>query len=416
MATSVGSGLGSYLSSVIETTYGAWLTPTKSVEYGSHTVEWKPKRVTGMGLANGSQVQKAAQRVTTTSTVVGDVKMQGFYKGMGQWLGALLGSLGVAPVQQGGTTAYLQTHALAGNYGQSLSLQAGIPQLTGTIVPRNWAGVKVPKGVFACAVDGILDCTFSVDGRSEDTAAGRVDTAAYSVGAGSLVTDTSITAHDVGAPVTGTNIPANSYVWNVIPGVSFNLSSSPTQYTSVAATGTGTSVTVGGAYAAPSYAAGNNVYSFSNANFQIGAYGSEVTVEGIRNVTLTIERPMKVDNFYQDGSGNSVNGTLKQQPVQNGFTKISIEIESDYISDPAFVGQFVSDTAQSVIWTFNSTSNAGTAYPYYLKFAVPDIQWDAGPPSVSGPEIVQPKLSLVGLYDGTHTAATITYMSTDTTL
>ena len=412
MATSVGSGLGSSLGTASETTYGAFVTPTKWVEYGSHTLKWVPKRVVGTGLANGLLVQRDAQRVTTTQTVVGDVKTHGFYKGLGQWLGALMGSLTSAPVQQGGTTAYLQTHTLADVFGQSLSIQAGIPQLGGTIVPRNWAGCKVTKGVFECKLDEILTATFSVDGRSEETAAGRAD-ASTTTNLNPTVTDASIGLHDLWAPVTGTGIPANSYVGvPIIPGTSYTLSSSPTTQTNVNATASGSpSLTVGTAYGTPSYQASNGVFSFRDATFKLGAFGSETVIEGVRNLTLTIERPMKVDNFYQDGSFG-----YKQQQVQNNFVKIQVAIESDYISDANFVGQFVSDTAQSLIWDFKSTTNAGTAIPFELKFVIPNLRWETGPPEVTGPEIVMPKLTLIGLIDASSHSNQITYMSTDTTL
>ena len=413
MPTTVGSGLGSSLGSAVETTYGAFVTPTKWVEYGSTNIKWKPKRVVGTGLANGLGVQRDAQRVTTSSTVEGDIVTHGFYKGLGQYLGSLFGTLTSSPVQQGGTTAYLQTHGWTTNsYGQSISLQFAAPQLTGTLVPRNWAGCKVIKAVFECKIDEILKCTFTVDGRMEETAAGRQDAAGTTISS-PLVTDVSITQHDLFAPVTGTGIPATSYVGLPLqPGVSFNLSSSPTQQTNVNATATGSpTLTVGTAYGTPSYQASNSVFSFRDLTFKMGALGSETLIEGIRGFTLTVDRPMKVDNIYADGSG------LKQQQVQNNFAKIDLALESDYISDANFVGQFVSDGAQSVILDFLSSTNAGAGFPFELKLAVPNMRWNEGPPEVAGTEIVMPKLALVGLTNtaGT-TPVTASYMSTDTTI
>ena len=414
MATTVGSGIGSYLSSASEATYGVALTPTRSLEYGSHNIRWKPKRVVGNGLAGGTLLQKAAQRVQTTSTVEGDVKTQMYYKGMGPWLGSLFGSLGATPAQQGGTTAYLQTHTLATNWNQSLTLQAGMPVQSGLIVPRNFSGVKTVKGVFECKMDELLQYTATVDGRSEDTAAGRSDTSCTWTTGGPVIGDTAITLHDIGCPVTGTGIPAGSYVMSpLVPGVSFTLSSSPTVPTPVnPATGTGGTLTVGTAYAAPSYAASNPVFSFRDATIKLGSYGSETVVEGIRACTVTIDRPMKVDNFYQDGTG------LKQQQPLNGYTKITVDFESDYLSDSAFVAQFVSDTAQSFVWDFVSSTNAGTGYPFEFKLSIPNLSWEDGAPEVTGESIIQPKLALVGLLDSSAHLSGVqaTYMSTDTTL
>lgn len=60
--------------------------------------------------------------------------------------------------------------------------------------------------------------------------ASRSDTCGVTSG-NAVITDTSITAADFGKPVSGTGIPANSYVGTVIPGVSFRLSSAT--YTNV---------------------------------------------------------------------------------------------------------------------------------------------------------------------------------------
>lgn len=56
------------------------------------------------------------------------------------------------------------------------------------------------------------------------------------------VTNSLIQASDLGAPITGTGIPANSYVGTVTPGVSFLLSSSTSSQVNVNATATGSVV------------------------------------------------------------------------------------------------------------------------------------------------------------------------------
>lgn len=87
------------------------------------------------------------------------------------------------------------------------------------------------------------------------TSAVRVDTGSYSTGAAQVITDASITAVDFGKPVTGTNIPANSYVGTVTVGTSFLLSSTSGSQTNVSPTGSGTTLTIGGDLTAPNIAA-----------------------------------------------------------------------------------------------------------------------------------------------------------------
>jgi hypothetical protein len=319
-----------------EGTWGTWLTPTRWVEMESETLEWKPKRIVGVGLANGLAVQRNATRQQTTSTVQGDIKCPMYYKSMGLFLGGIMGTLTTTPVQQGATIAYLQTHALAVNtIGQSLSFQKGVPEVTtGTIRQYDYFGAKISKAVFECAIDQFLQATYTIDAKGYDT----------------------------------TNT-----------------------------------------YATPVYQTPNPIFAFNQGNFKFGPLGSEVVVEGIRKWTMTIERPLRVDNFYLDGTG------LKQEQVGNNFVKITVDLESDYVTDAAFIAQFAGDTAQSMIMDFVGPVIAST-FKNEIQFQVPNLRWEAGQPLIAGPDLVMPKLQLVGLYNDVNTAATITYMSTDVAL
>jgi hypothetical protein len=334
MTTTVGSGVGASLGMSIEGVWGTWGASSKWVEPESFGPKFKPNRKTGTGLAGGRRVARRSSRVTTTSEVIGDVKCPIYYKGMGQLLGLAQGSLAVAPVQQGATTAYLQTHNES-TPTKSLSMQAGIPELGGTVRQRNWAGLMCTQLVLECGIDEYLMGTWSLDGRSEETSS---------------------------------------------------------------------------AFGTPTYQTPNPIHAFNEATFKMGALGSEAVVEGVRKVTLTAKIPLHTKGFYQDGTG------LKQQQVLNGFKAFDLVIESDYLHDADFVAQFVSDTPQSLIWTFPSTLLAGTAIPFAFTAAIPSCSWDEGAPDVPGPDVIMPNLKLTGLSDDTNNPFQITYMSTDVTL
>lgn len=338
MTTTVGAGIGSSMGFAKESTWATWVASTRWPEYGKSGIAWDPHRMQGEMLASGLSVQRDAWRAQTTSTVEGPFEMPIFWKGMGLLFGSTMGTLTTTPVQQGGTTAYLQTHTLAvNNIGQSLAAQIGIPDLTGLIHQRNWSGLKTTQTVFSCAQDEYLTGAWDMDGQKEDT----------------------------------TNT-----------------------------------------YAAATYLAGNDVYAFNQATFKFGALGSEAIVEGVRKVSVTIKRPLEVANFYQDGTG------LKQEQTPTGYVAITVSVDSDYLSDAAFVAQFVADTPQSLIWTFPTGVAAGTGFNYAWTLAIPNLRWDKGAPTVDGPKIVQPKLEFTALYNTATTAwpAQLTYMTTDTVL
>lgn len=156
----------------------------------------------------------------------------------------------------------------------------------------------------------------------------------------------------------------------------------------------------------PVYQSANPAYFWNQGQFEMGALGSEVLVEGVRSFTLTIERPQKVDNFYLDGSGR------KSAPVQNDFVKITGSIETDFLSKAAFADLFVADTPQSIIVPFTGVLIGGSSSASFT-LTLPHCRFDDSPPTVSGPDIIQPKMDFTALYDDTHTAVTATYVSTD---
>jgi hypothetical protein len=83
------------------------------------------------------------------------------------------------------------------------------------------------------------------DPQSRVDGTGGTGTVNYGNGV-SVINDSQVLAIDAGKVVTGTGIPACSYVTNVTPGVSFTLSSTPNVSTPVNTSASGTAVTVGG--------------------------------------------------------------------------------------------------------------------------------------------------------------------------
>jgi hypothetical protein len=117
----------------------------------------------------------------------------------------------------------------------------------GYVPPKPW-----PIGYTGYKPDAISGhpsgCDDAVAGNTTSPAvtnASVVRTDAATVSSGSAtVLDASITAADLHKPVSGTGIPANSFVGTVTPGVSFKLSSSDTSQADVLATAAGTSVKI----------------------------------------------------------------------------------------------------------------------------------------------------------------------------
>lgn len=159
----VGSGIGASFGVAAETTYGTYVAPSRFFEARSFNVK-KVQNVQPLsGLAAGRPAP--SEEVVTTTASTGNLQADVTRRGFGLLLAHLTGS-STAPVQQGVTTAYLQTHALTDNFGKSLSLQAGLPNTAGTVLPMTATGAKITSGEFTCGVDELLQSTFEFDGRT----------------------------------------------------------------------------------------------------------------------------------------------------------------------------------------------------------------------------------------------------------
>lgn len=109
-------------------------------------------------------------------------------------------------------------------------------------------------------------------------------------------------AGDVGKPITGTNIPANTYIGIVNSGTSIGLSSSPTSNVPVSATGSTTAViTIGAPFSVtlPTATIGRliTVKKIDNGPNAVTVVG---TIDGSTNETLT--DPYASHDFIADGA------------------------------------------------------------------------------------------------------------------
>jgi hypothetical protein len=148
-------------------------------------------------------------------------------------------------------------------------------------------------------------------------------------------------------------------------------------------------------------------FHFAQMSLKTGAYASEVARNGVRKVSVKIERPQATERYYAGQSGT------KAEPIANDLVKITGSLEGDYV-DTILDDLHTSDATTSLIWDFTGPVIAST---HYERFTVklPAIKVDDAPPTVEGYDIVKPTFAFTGLYDGTNQPS-IEYMSTDITL
>lgn len=163
----IGSGLGAQMGISAESTYGTFVAPAKFIEFTKENLVLKKTTAQSAGIAAGRLLALSSRRVITRKEASGSFDMEVSNKAMGVLLQALMGT-SVTPVQQGVTTAYLQTHTLASVAGKSLTIQKGVPLTTGTVTDKSFVGCKVTSGEFSCGVGEMLTASFEIDGKDCD--------------------------------------------------------------------------------------------------------------------------------------------------------------------------------------------------------------------------------------------------------
>lgn len=164
--TAPGSGLGSVpLATGVEVTYGTLPALTKALPVDSAEIKWAPTYYKGQGLHGNTLARFDAETVLVQGDAAGSVKTPIYFNGVGRLLGSVQGSLGVAPVVNGATTSYTQTHAFANTWGQSLSIVSQIRDVAQASHYFATLGAKVTDAQFECAAGNPLLGTFTIDAQ-----------------------------------------------------------------------------------------------------------------------------------------------------------------------------------------------------------------------------------------------------------
>lgn len=156
----IGSGLGTQVGFSAETVYGTYVAPARFLRAQSFNIKKRIDTVDVNGMAAGRGM--ILDRVTTSTGGTGQLKCQVPRAGFGLFLAHMLGST-AAPAQQGGSAAYLQTHALGDNYGTSLTMQKTIVNTPGTAYPVTGLGGKVTRAEFSISAKGVVEATLDFD-------------------------------------------------------------------------------------------------------------------------------------------------------------------------------------------------------------------------------------------------------------
>ena len=158
------SGIRSQLGVAKEVTYGTYVVPSDWLIFDAETLSRAQQYLTSIGLGSGALVPRSSLHRETTRGGEGSIQGKVPNQGFGLLLDQLHGNV-VAPVQQGATAAYLQTHEIGETVpNKSLSVQVGKPTIS-TVQPFTARGCVPTQVVFGCELSGELTFDYQLDIR-----------------------------------------------------------------------------------------------------------------------------------------------------------------------------------------------------------------------------------------------------------
>ena len=360
-----------------------------------HFYEWletsgmdlDPNVINAKGLRVGSRFPRQSRRVGLVPKPSGKLQFEVASKGFGLPLQCAFGTA-VSTNVSGALYQQLFTATTTGSLLPTFTATEGIVEAGGTIDAYTWRGCTVKTAELQMPTNGLMTLKLDVDARHMHATRAVSD----GVTTSSSPTVTSATGafagNDVGAPISGTGIPTNSYIGAVNSATSVGLSSSATVNTPVNATGAGTGVaiTIGTAYVSPTYPASPSTFSSAVAlsvpSVQIGGTFTAPTTTALATVSggttaLSVKDfTLTLDNGLD--TGRDVIGGRNQATTGTRSGKLKTTVEYDSTTGVMLRDAMINQTPLALILTAQTPEYVTAGNPATVQIAVPVAQIDKG--------------------------------------
>lgn len=325
------SGVGGQVGIGKETTVGTYLAPTTFLPFTTEDLRRANEYIRTNSIRAGRLAQSSAQHTLTTHDAAGTLVLDFLTKDMGKLLNLMHGNT-VTPTQIASTTAYTQSHVVGTTdpFGKALTIQAGRPDVGGTVRPFSYLGSKLTKVTFNLERGGIVTSEWEFDCMDEDVAQ-----------------------------------------------------------------------TLGTA----TYTASNGTFSFQVGSIEID---DVVLTECVRSISLEYTFPQATDRYCISSSA------VKKEPILNGEIGLTASAELEFASMTQHTA--FTSSARHKLELNCSTGDAGGGNAFQFLQSIPATVVVGAGPVIDGPDVLTQSVEFEGVDDGTNPLATITYVSTATTI
>lgn len=362
----------------IESTFGTAVAPDHFFEWlESSKMDFDPNVIYSKGLRVGSRFPRASRRVGLVPKPDGKLDFELASKGFGIALQAAFGTATNTSITGG--SQQLFTATTSGSTLPSLTVQEGLVRADGTVVAHTWRGCTVKTAEFDMPLDGFLSVNLALDSKAMHITRTVSDGATTNSSPTLTSASGAFTANDVGAPISGTGIPANTTIAAVVSSTSVTLSANAT------ATGTGVSVTIGSVYVTPTYPSNATLYSSTAnptlANIVLGGTMTVPTTTALASITggvtaLAVKSwNVKLDNGV---TAREALGTRNQPTTGSRSGTIDMTVEYDATTGTYLETAMINKTPLPVLLSAQTGESLGASGYATFQLAIPSAAIDSG--------------------------------------
>jgi hypothetical protein len=346
-----------------ETTYGTPVLPvTRFYEiFPGNGFEFEATSVRAKGIRPGRSTVSADQSVRARPNVTGAFEHEPLTKGFGLLAKMIFGS-----VSTGSLAAGKYPHTFTIGEPGKFTAQEVVGRLA-TNKPFTTTGNKVVDATFSGAVGELLTVAFNVDSRVMWGTASLAGGTTISTNTVTMASTAGVTA---GMPVTGTGIPASTYVGVVVHNTSITLVTITGAVSNATATGSPT-LTFGTAAATASFPSAAEPFLVDSIDVTVG--GATVCAGGFE---LSMNPGLKTDRAKMCSNG------LKDEPIRASMGECELTLSDITYADDVMVDRIIAATAagaQVAVTIVAKGQNDPTAT---LTFTIPVWELDGDLPKM----------------------------------
>ena len=360
------SGLSSQWGFIPEDTWSVYKTPTTFLPLVGETMEVDRQRLESAGILAGRRVQTSDMWGAGRTKVGGGVQTELYNKNIATLFGHMMGDSS-SPYTPGSLD------------GMGLTMQFGVPDVSGTVQPKAYTGCKFEGWELAFKEGEIATLGLDVSARREVLV--RTVTDGVTTNTSTTITSATavFTADDVGKPISGTGIAAGATIASIASATSATLSAAAT------ADGTGITFTIGAALASASYTSGLKPVKFQQGSITIG--GSAVKVKG---GNLSGKNGLDTDRFFMGQD-------YIDEPLEAELREYTSTLDVEF-TDLTQYRRYLNGTEHAMVLTFTDAAGLSLVITTNVRF-------DGKTPQAGGAGIVPQSLPMKCIASGADSTA-----------